>query len=193
MIKKTYDNIKKLRFRVFFQERSELPVTLRIPPNFLAQLIDTLLKQKNILLDYKFAVQTEVDGKNVYLMGQDDFDPGKKNQLYKKLLFPDEEQLKPNFLCIYFPKQRSDLFNSTAFLIFPSVLLTFIIIGIFIVTLQIILRQKKISQIKNDFINNMTHELKTPISTISLASQMLRDSTVMHTPNNGRSYFRRNL
>jgi two-component system, OmpR family, phosphate regulon sensor histidine kinase PhoR len=179
--KKTYENIRRLRIIGFFQERSELPVSLRIPKDFLAQLVDTLLKIKNIKQDYKFAVQTEIDGKNVYIMGHDDFNPGKKVQIYKKLLFPDEQQLKPNFLCIYFPRQRSDLFKSTAFLIFPSILLTLIIIGIFIVTLQIILRQKKISQIKNDFINNMTHELKTPISTISLASQMLRDSTVVHT------------
>jgi two-component system, OmpR family, phosphate regulon sensor histidine kinase PhoR len=180
--KKTYENIRKLRFRVYFQERSELPVSLRIPPDVFGPLLDTLLRQKNIYLDFKFAVQTEIDGKNVYIMGDDDFNPGKKIQPYKKLLFPDELQPKPNFLCIYFPKRSSDLFKSTSFLIFPSILLTLIIIGIFIVTLQIILRQKKISQVKNDFINNMTHELKTPISTISLASQMLRDSTVLHTP-----------
>jgi len=180
--KKTYENIRRLRITGFFQERSELPVTLRIPSDFLSQLLDTLLKQKSIYLDYKFAVQTEVDGKNIYIMGNENFSPGKKIQTYKRLLFPDEQQPKPNYLCVYFPQQRSDLFKSTAFLIFPSFLLTIIIMAIFIVTLQIILRQKKISQIKNDFINNMTHELKTPISTISLASQMLRDSTVMHTP-----------
>jgi len=180
--KKTSENARRLRFWRYFQERSELPVSLRIPDGFLDALIDTLLKQKNINLEFKFAVQTEVDGKNVYIMGNDDFNPPKKAQLYKKLLFPDEQQLKPNFLCIYFPKQKSDLFKSTSFLIFPSILLTMIIIGIFIVTLQVILRQKKISQIKNDFINNMTHELKTPISTISLASQMLRDASVSLTP-----------
>jgi two-component system phosphate regulon sensor histidine kinase PhoR len=180
--RKTSENARRLRFWGYFQERSLLPVSLRIPDGFLEDLIDTLLKQKNINLDYRFAVQTEVDGKNVYIMGNSDFHPQKKVQLYKKLLFPDEQQLKPNFLCIYFPEQKSDLFKSTSFLIFPSILLTMIIIGIFIVTLQVILRQKKISQIKNDFINNMTHELKTPISTISLASQMLRDASVNHTP-----------
>lgn len=179
--RKTSENARRLRFWGYFQERSILPVSLRIPDGFLEDLIDTLLKQKNINLDYRFAVQTEVDGKNVYIMGNGDFHPQKKVQLYKKLLFPDEQQLKPNFLCIYFPEQKSDLFKSTSFLIFPSILLTMIIIGIFIVTLQVILRQKKISQIKNDFINNMTHELKTPISTISLASQMLRDTSVNHT------------
>ncbi len=179
--KKTNENARRLRFLRYFQERSELPVSLRIPDGFLEDLIDTLLKQKNINLEYRFAVQTEIDGKNVYIMNNGDFRPPKNVQPYKKLLFPDEQQLKPNFLCIYFPKQKSDLFKSTSFLIFPSVLLTFIIIVIFIVTLQIILRQKKLSQIKNDFINNMTHELKTPISTISLASQMLRDASFSHT------------
>jgi two-component system, OmpR family, phosphate regulon sensor histidine kinase PhoR len=193
--KKTYENIRRLRITGWFRERSELPITQRIPADFLTDLLDTLLKQKSIYLDYRFAIQTEVDGKNVYITVQTDaegkkayimdkssFNPGKRDQPYKKLLFPDEQQPKPNYLCVYFPGQRSDLFKSTAFLIFPSVLLTLIITAIFIVTLQIILRQKKISQIKNDFINNMTHELKTPISTISLASQMLRDSAVLHTP-----------
>ncbi len=195
--KKTYENIRRLRMYTFFQERSELPITRRITdPNFLPNVLDTLLRQKNIYLDFKFAIQTEIDGKNAYITVRNqpdgksyydieshDFNPRKKTQVYKKLLFPDEQQVKPNYLCVYFPKQRSELVKSTAFLIFPSFLLTLIIIAIFAVTLHIILKQKKISQIKNDFINNMTHELKTPISTISLASQMLRDSAVMHTPN----------
>jgi two-component system phosphate regulon sensor histidine kinase PhoR len=176
--KKTYENARRLRMVSFFQERSELPITERIQKSFFPDILDTLFKQKGIFLDYKFAIQTEVDGKNVYIMGDKDFMPGKRIQPYKKLLFPDEYQPKPNYLCVYFPEQRRNLLKSTAFLIFPSILLTLIIIAIFAVTLQIILRQKKISQIKNDFINNMTHELKTPISTISLASQMLRDSGV---------------
>ena len=175
---KSAQDAQNLRFQLFMKDRADLPLSERIPPTFLAQALDTALKRNAILLDYKYTVLTTIDGKNSYIMGSEDYKPGKRTIPYRKLLLAGDDPVKPDFLCVYFPDQNSSFFSSTSFLVFPSLLLTLIIIVIFIVTLQIILRQKKISQIKNDFINNMTHELKTPISTISLASQMLRDSSV---------------
>ncbi len=175
---KSAQDAQNLRFQLFMKERADLPLSLRIPPNSLALALDSALKRNAILLDYKFTVLTMIDGKNAYIMGNEDYKPGKRTKVYRKLLIAGDDPVKPDFLCVYFPEQSRSFFSSTSFLVFPSLLLTLIIIVIFIVTLQIILRQKKISQIKNDFINNMTHELKTPISTISLASQMLRDSSV---------------
>jgi len=176
---KSEQDAQKLRYRIFLKEQADLPLSVRIPPGFLQAALDTALKSNAIYLDYKFAVLTTIDGKNDYIMGSDDFKAQIKNKKqYRKILLAGDDPPKSDYLCVYFPDQRSSFFSSTSFLVFPSLLLTLIIIAIFIVTLQIILRQKKISQIKNDFINNMTHELKTPISTISLASQMLRDSSV---------------
>jgi two-component system, OmpR family, phosphate regulon sensor histidine kinase PhoR len=176
--RKSQEVAKKLRYLLFMKIRAEKPLSTRIPPDFLAQALDSALKRYDIKLDYKYTVLTQIDGKNAYIMGSEDYKPDKRTKEYKKLLFPGDDPIKPDYLLVYFPDQNRSFFNSTSFMVIPSLLLTLIIIVIFIVTLQIILRQKKISQIKNDFINNMTHELKTPISTISLASQMLRDSSV---------------
>jgi two-component system phosphate regulon sensor histidine kinase PhoR len=82
---------------------------------------------------------------------------------------------------VHFPTMDSYIFSSVRFMI-PSVVFTFVLLVTSIFTIYIIFRQKKLTEIKNDFINNMTHEFKTPISTISLAAQMLQDPAVGKSP-----------
>jgi len=171
-----------LRYQDFMLVRSEMKITDRIKPEFLKQALEIELKDKGNLSSYKYCIKTTFNGKTEMVMGDADYHPTKGTREYRTPLFYDQNSPKPNFLCVYFPDQHAEQIKAISNIVLPSLLLTIIIIGIFVFTLQIILRQKKLSQIKNDFINNMTHELKTPISTISLASQMLKDNSLVHSP-----------
>ena len=79
------------------------------------------------------------------------------------------------------------VFERLNFWIFSSFLLLVVVI-FFALTINIILKQKRLSEIKNDFINNMTHELKTPISTIALASQVLQQADIITKPDRLKNY-----
>src|SRR5436189_6350207 len=70
-------------------------------------------------------------------------------------------------------------FAQLRWMIAGAILFTLILLAAFYVTLNALLRQKKLSEIKNDFINNMTHEFKTPLATISLAVDALRNEKVI--------------
>lgn len=103
------------------------------------------------------------------------------NKVYKQKLFiKDPEDAKVSMM-VYFPTKDRYVFKSLRILI-PAFIFTIILLGVLIYVLGTAFRQKKINEMKNDFINNMTHEFKTPISTISLASQMLNDDSVRKSP-----------
>lgn len=164
--------------KILLQSR---PLEERIDSASLRQLMNEVFDLYEIGLDYKFAVFTFDEGEKRKIIGDSDFDDDKEP--FPKVLFPrDIAGVKANWLHVYFPKQSSYILQDTGLMIIPLIVLTGLLIAIFTYTILIILRQKKLSIIKNDFINNMTHELKTPISTISLASQMLQDTTITNTP-----------
>jgi len=98
---------------------------------------------------------------------------------YKTELFPNDYFRKNLYLTISFPGKTSHIYRSVSLLGFGSLMFTTIILITFGLTLYYIQKQKKISDIKSDFINNMTHEFKTPIATISLASDAMGSPKVM--------------
>ena len=97
-----------------------------------------------------------------------------------------------HYFGVYFPNRKSSLWadaDSTWTWIFPTVV-TLIVFAFFAYSVWVIMRQKKLGAMKNDFIGNMTHELKTPISTIALSSEVLSDPNIIHEPERLREYAR---
>jgi len=158
------------------------PLEERIDSSYMEQAIQSSFREAGIDLEYKYAVRSANQGQDRFIFGSENYNPKRKKEYYS-LLFPyDYDGKQPNYLYAYFPERSGYLLKTTGLTIIPTIILTAFLIAIFAYAIMIILRQKKLSMIKNDFINNMTHELKTPISTISLASQMLEDGTVTNTP-----------
>ncbi len=101
------------------------------------------------------------------------------NSKYKVNLSPDNVFITPQYLSIRFPSQQKYLLQSMWLMLSLSTVLMLAVIFAFYYAVSTIVKQKKLSDIKNDFISNMTHEFKTPISTISLACEVLADADVV--------------
>jgi len=147
-------------------------------------LIDTLLKQefasKGISIEYEFGVFSP--DRNIIVLEK----TGKYHDelLFKGFSFPlfsGSAISTRDFLMIYFPQQSRYSLQSLWLMMSVSLILVLTIIAAFSFSVFTIIRQRKLSELKNDFINNMTHEFKTPISTISLACQALSDKDIPRT------------
>jgi two-component system, OmpR family, phosphate regulon sensor histidine kinase PhoR len=147
----------------------------RISRQVLEQIIHDVIKENGIDLHYEYAV---IRYNNEIAYSSKNFNLAEEAEYYRVQLFPEDVIANSNWLWIYFPAKQNFLFRSLSYLAVSSLLLTLAIVASFGVTFILMLRQKRLSEIRNDFVSNMTHELKTPISTISLASQMLGDKSI---------------
>jgi two-component system phosphate regulon sensor histidine kinase PhoR len=110
--------------------------------------------------------------------------------VYKISLSPSNRFIDPEYLIVHFPNQDKAIFRGMWTMLLTSIIVILILIISFYYIMASNLKQKKLSQIKNDFISNMTHEFKTPISTISLASEMLSDASISQTPDKQHRYLK---
>jgi two-component system phosphate regulon sensor histidine kinase PhoR len=94
---------------------------------------------------------------------------------------PGENLSSSEVLFVIIPHIKSLVYKSLRWKIATSIAFTLIILAAFFLTVRTMLRQKKLAKIKNDFINNMTHEFKTPIATISLAVDAMRNEKVLES------------
>ena len=157
---------------------SDKPLRERINFKLLDQDIRAELLNNGINIPYHFTVST-ADGREVYRCP--DYTEDGLPYTYSQVLFRNDPSSKMGVVRIHFPDINGYIFSSVRFMI-PSVVFTLVLLITFIFTIVVIFRQKRYTEIKNDFINNMTHELKTPIASISLAAQMLNDNSVGKSP-----------
>ena len=160
-----------------FKER---PIEQRVAPKYIDSLLARELKDKNIHLKYVFGIgSNQKKNKYVYASSPILKNPEIQSATFFTPLFPNDLKNSNQLLQVYFPGQQEFIWQTMGFSFLGSALLLMIMIGCFYIAVNTILKQKKIAEVKNDFINNMTHEFKTPISTISLATQLIQEESAI--------------
>lgn len=157
---------------------SDVPIEERVSFKDLESNIKTELKNNNVELAFQYEVVDKND-KPVYK--QPRFSDQDKRNVYQQVLFPNDPPNKVYHLKVYFPQRSEYVFSEVSFL-YPAIIFSLILLVTFVIIIYITFRQKRLSEMKSDFMNNMTHELKTPVSTISLAAQMLKDGSITKSP-----------
>lgn len=158
---------------------SRKPIEERINREALEADIRAEMNRNGIGLQFYYEI---TDSNNKPIIRQSQFqEPIGHTEVFSQVLFPNDPESKHTFLRVHFPNQESYIFKEVNFLV-PAAAFTIILLITFTIIIYIIFRQKKLSEMKSDFMNNMTHELKTPVSTISLAAQMLKDGSIMKSP-----------
>ncbi|MDD4552988.1 MAG: HAMP domain-containing sensor histidine kinase [Bacteroidales bacterium] len=185
--KKIQDVIKKMAIEL---ETKPAPIQQRINKKTLQASLSKSLIDKGIDLPFEFAVYSPTnDSNHIPIRSAGFIEPGTISD-HKVSLFPNDLFKKPDLLVIRFPGQKTHVLKSLSLLLAGSVLFTLIIILSSGASIVVMIRQKKISDIKTDFINNMTHEFKTPIATISIAADSINNPRVLSEPDTIKNFTR---
>jgi two-component system phosphate regulon sensor histidine kinase PhoR len=168
MEKAMFDDV----YRVY---ANRVPIHERVSKEEIEFLLDQELQNRNLDIDYEYGVYsrglpTKIKSRKFRL---------DKDNFYRAPVFRDSEDLTDFALLISFPNKKDFLVRSVVGMAILSLLFTLIIMIAYASAIYQLIRQKQISEIKTDFINNMTHEFKTPIATINLAVEAIKNPKIM--------------
>lgn len=173
-LRKLNTMMQKLTFQIVDPSRDLFD---RISRKDLDSIIRAELRNRDLDIDFSYGISKDNRAEWKYLSPNADSVMLKYSD-YKLVLFPNDVFKSNNFLSISFRDRLNYLLDGIWAMMLFSLAFTVIIIWGFTYTLRVILRQKKLADIKNDFINNMTHEFKTPIATIALANESMRNPRI---------------
>jgi two-component system phosphate regulon sensor histidine kinase PhoR len=161
-------------FLDLFKSRYPEQIEKRINVNLLDSLLTNELRNKGIITPFEYGIYS-TSRKQMVIERTGLYSLDLRTKGYRFVLFPNTSFSSQNYLMVYFPNQIKYVLLKLSWMLSASIVLIILLFLSFSYTIATILRQKKLSELKNDFINNMTHEFKTPISTISLACEALSD------------------
>jgi len=160
---------------ILYEEIKRTPIKDRVSSDELNDKLNIQFKNRGIETDFKFAIY-DVDMLTSVKSGYFKEEIGKS---YRTTLFPDENDVGNYQLYVNFPNKGNYILSSISKNLILSIVFIITIIGVFAMTLYQLNKQKKIAAIKTDFINNMTHEFKTPIATINLALDAIKNPKII--------------
>lgn len=150
----------------------------RMDTGVVRKLLQNNLRERGIVQDFDLGVLS--DEGQIIPITQTDFPEKLLSEGVQARLFPGDILGKENFLMVHFPNKNAYILRQIWLPVLSSLFFIGIVIFCFVYAIKVIIRQKNLSDIKNDFINNMTHEFKTPIATVSLAVEALQDPDLMN-------------
>ncbi|MBC5862701.1 HAMP domain-containing histidine kinase [Flavobacterium sp. K77] len=163
-------------FEIFYKDfASVLPIQERVSKETLSKLIKKELAESGVNTKFEFSVYNN----NIATAVKSNDFKYNKEATYSIPIFTDNEGNSKYQLLVTFPQKKKFLLSELVSITILSIVFTLIILIAYTSALNQLIRQRQISEIKNDFINNMTHEFKTPIATINLALDAIRNPKII--------------
>ncbi|KRT15116.1 histidine kinase [Pedobacter ginsenosidimutans] len=159
-------------------QETNVPIYKRINFNSLGNLLKQELLANNITLEPSYRISLARKDSTIFMTASNVKGEFLPENTYKTPLFGNDIFRDPGMLFVSFPNKNSAIISNLSATLASSIGLLLVLVFIFSYTLYAILKQKKLSEMKTDFINNMTHEFKTPVATIMIASEALKDPEV---------------
>ncbi len=179
--------INEMMIQAFKDNVYQSPQT-RIDPIFLDSVIQMELSKEDLPKEYNFAIANEFGNKINFNVSPKTYNRNISiDKSSKTNLFPSNSLDENLYLYIFFPKKNAYIIKEMKASLVVTILLVILIIIALVFMFRTILEQKKLSEMKTDFISNMTHEFKTPISTIALACEALGDKDMIQTNSQGET------